>query len=493
MNETLVWKHQFHLKKVDGGQFMNWPSSHRNSYGYQLLLRSIIMQTKRKVNRIFWLMFCCFASLNTFVAGASTEPAQVLGPCLDDQSFAVVHLDVEKLDIDAFVGRALSLVSEHIGPDTAKHLQESLKNFQAQAGAQLNDLLKAGGRDIFVVFSMYDFPYFFVAVPIHSASDQAELHKHVQKIAKDFNAGDIDIHVSDGLILAGPKQTIVRLKTVSGVQSQALAAGFQACANTSAQVVLFPSSDQRRILAEMLPPISTESDKIQWITLSKDLQWAALGLNGPPSISLNMTIQSPNAEGADRVLTFVENLYALAGQNPQAREFMPKLDQVLKLLTPRKYGKRLLLQLDSTAADSIINNFVAPSLLQAHGIATRYACGTNMSGIGKALLIYANDYNDQFPPDLETLISKAEMPAKGLVCPATNLKDSYIYRGATLTTSDTPWMITVYEKLSNHGDGRNVLFLDSHVEWVSEERFQELIKRDNDYRREKGLPVLPAQ
>jgi prepilin-type processing-associated H-X9-DG protein len=79
------------------------------------------------------------------------------------------------------------------------------------------------------------------------------------------------------------------------------------------------------------------------------------------------------------------------------------------------------------------------------------------------------------------------------VCPATNLKDSYIYRGATLTTSDTPWMITVYEKLSNHGDGRNVLFLDSHVEWVSEERFQELIKRDNDYRREKGLPVLPAQ
>jgi len=53
------------------------------------------MQTKRKVNRIFWLMFCCFASLNTFAAGASTEPAQVLGPCLDDQSFAVVHLDVE--------------------------------------------------------------------------------------------------------------------------------------------------------------------------------------------------------------------------------------------------------------------------------------------------------------------------------------------------------------------------------------------------------------
>ncbi len=451
------------------------------------------MQTKRKMNQVFWLMFCYCVGLNAFAAGSSTGLDQVLGPCIDDQIFAVAHLDVEKLDLDAFVGQALSLVSEHTGPDAAKHIQDNLKNFQAQAGAQLNDLLKAGGRDVFVVFSMYDFPYFFVAVPIHSANDQAGLHQQIQKITKDFNAGDIEIHVSDGLILVGMKRTIARLKTISPVRSQALAAGFQACANTTAQVVLFPSSDQRRILTEMLPPISTESGKIQWTTLSKDLQWAALGLNGPPSVSLNMTIQSTNAEGADRVLTFIEKLYALVGQNPEVREFMPKLDQILKLLTPRKYGNRLLLQVDSTVADTIINNFVAPSLMQAHAVATRYACGTNMSGIGKALLIYANDYNDQLPPDLETLISKAEMPAKGLVCPATNLKDSYIYRGATLTTSDTPWMITVYEKLSNHGDGRNVLFLDSHVEWVSEERFQELIKRDNEYRREKGFPVLPAQ
>ncbi len=450
------------------------------------------MQTKRKVNRIFFV-FCYCVGLNSFAAGASTGLAQVLGPCIDDQTFAVAHLDVEKLNLDALVGQALSLVSEHAGPDTAKHIQDNLKNFQALAGAQLNDLLKAGGRDIFVVFSMYDFPYFFVAVPIHSANDQAGLHQQIQKITKEFNAGDIEIHVSDGLILVGLKQTIARLKTVSPVHSQALAAGFLACANTSVQVVLFPSSVQRRILAEMLPQIPSESGNINLTTLSKDLHWAALGFNGPPSISLNITIQSPNAEGADRLLTFVKNLYALAGQNPQIREFMPKLDQVLKLLTPRRHGKRLLLQVDSTAADSIINDFVAPSLLKAHAKATRYACGTNMSGIGKALLIYANDYNDQLPPDLETLISKAEMPAKGLVCPATMLKDSYIYRGASVTVADIPSLIMVYEKSSNHNGGRNVLFMDSHVEWVTEERFQEFIKRDNEYRRKKELPVLPAQ
>ena len=179
------------------------------------------MQTKRKVNRFFLLMFCYFVGLNAFAAGASTGLVQVLGPCIDDQTFAVVHLDVEKLDLDALVGQALSLVSEHTGPDTAKHIQDNLKNFQARAGAQLNDLLKAGGRDVFMVFSMYDFPYFFVAVPIHSANDQARLHQQIQKIAKDFNAGDIEIHLSDGLILVGLKRIIARLKTASPVRAQA--------------------------------------------------------------------------------------------------------------------------------------------------------------------------------------------------------------------------------------------------------------------------------
>jgi prepilin-type processing-associated H-X9-DG protein len=55
-------------------------------------------------------------------------------------------------------------------------------------------------------------------------------------------------------------------------------------------------------------------------------------------------------------------------------------------------------------------------------------------------------------------------------------------------------MITVYETAGNHGaDGRNVLFLDTHVVWMTEEQFREAIEKDNEYRREKGLPVLPIK
>lgn len=451
------------------------------------------MQTKTNVNRVFLLMLCSFVGLPAFAANAPARLDRILRPCIDDQTFAVAHLDVTKLDLDAIADQVFSVMSKHGGPEMVKDVQEGREKFQAEAGAELSRLLDAGGRDIFAVFSMYDFPYFFVAVPIPSGSDPARLHQYVQKMTEEFDVGDLDTHVTNRLILVGLKRTVTRLKTASPAQSQVLAEAFQACANKTVQVALFPSSDQRRILSEMLPQIPTKSGKTPWTALGGDLEWAALGLDGPPSISLDLTIQSASTDGADRILTLVKGLYAWAVQYNEARPLIPELDQLLERLTPRRQGRRLLLQIDSAAANSLIDDILAPSMVQLRSAARRKVCGTNLSGIGKAILIYANDYNDQFPPDLETLISKAEMPARGLVCPASESRESYIYRGASITTSDTPWMITVYEKLSNHGDGRNVLFLDSHVEWVSEERFQELIKRDNDYRREKGLPVLPAQ
>ncbi|MHC4431964.1 MAG: hypothetical protein ACYTBS_09000 [Planctomycetota bacterium] len=377
------------------------------------------MQTKMKVN---WLLFSAFyLSLGLPVFGAST-PAEIYGslrPCIDDQTFAVVRLDVEKLDIDAFVARALDLAGKNAGPDAAKSMQNGLKDFKSEAGAE--DFLKAGGRDIFAVFSMYDFPYFFMAIPIHSTKDRVGLHRHIQKVAKeDFHIGETGIHVSDRLILVGLERTIARVKAASAVPSETLAAGLEACANKTAQAVLFPSSDQRRILAEMIPPISTESGgMVQPKMVSQDLQWAALGVDGPPAISVSLTIQSASAEGADRMLTLVKSLYAVAGQHPEIRKIIPELDRLLKRLTPRRQGRRLVLQVDSAAADSLIDDIVGPALVQLRATATRMVCGTNMSGLGKAILIHCNDYNDELPPDLETLKRTAEVTDKSLICPAT--------------------------------------------------------------------------
>ena len=131
---------------------------------------------------------------------------------------------------------------------------------------------------------------------------------------------------------------------------------------------------------------------------------------------------------------------------------------------------------------------------KALAFSEQMACGMHVSDMGKACLLYANEHNDQLPPDLDTLMDQAEMrphealSQKGLICPATGLKGSYGYCADGLDCSCEPTIIVAYDKKDNHTEGyRNVLFLDSHVEWIPEERFQELIIKVNAVRKERGL------
>ena len=352
------------------------------------------MQTQRKV---IWLLLSIFCLSVSLPAGAADRAARVyesLQPCIDDQTFAVVHVDLAGLNVDALTVYAVNLANKHAGGDVAKHIEAKIGKIRAAAGPRFQGLKEAGARDIFLVFSMYDFPYFFAAIPTPPNADPAVLHKYVQKLIEDFSPRHGETHVSGRLIMAGLEPTITRLKTVSPARSPALETALQACADKTVKVVLFPSSDQRRILNEMIPAMVHHTPAAQPITIGRDLQWAALGISGPPSISLSLTIKSPNAEGASRMLAITKGLYAQVKQVPEARHLIPDLDRILEQLTPRQQSERLVLHLDSDAADSLTEDVIAPALLRLDAYASRMACGTNLSGIGKALLIYSNDYND---------------------------------------------------------------------------------------------------
>ncbi len=46
---------------------------------------------------------------------------------------------------------------------------------------------------------------------------------------------------------------------------------------------------------------------------------------------------------------------------------------------------------------ALLMGILMPALARVRQVAHRLICGTNLSGIGKAMLIYANDYEDEFP------------------------------------------------------------------------------------------------
>ena len=63
----------------------------------------------------------------------------------------------------------------------------------------------------------------------------------------------------------------------------------------------------------------------------------------------------------------------------------------------KKRGFTLVELLVVIAIIALLMGILMPALAKVRQLAFRLTCGTNLSGIGKAMMIYANDYDDELP------------------------------------------------------------------------------------------------
>ena len=97
-------------------------------------------------------------------------------------------------------------------------------------------------------------------------------------------------------------------------------------------------------------------------------------------------------------------------------------------------------------------------------------------------MTYANDYDDTLPPDLETLVRLGSASEKQLRAPGAPLGTvSYVYLlgGRKIGgVRDPARTVMAYEKpeWSVLRDKVNVLFADGHVERVTVEQMEELVR-----------------
>ena len=136
-------------------------------------------------------------------------------------------------------------------------------------------------------------------------------------------------------------------------------------------------------------------------------------------------------------------------------------------------GPGVEVSLGAVAGASLGVGIMMPALARVRQVSTRVVSGTNLSAIGKACLIYANDYEDKFPPNLQELVEKVELSPKCLESPRKPKGfdgPSYIYVSGQ-TVAMHPGNILVYENPEFCSDKINVLFLDSHVQAMGPDEF----------------------
>jgi len=136
---------------------------------------------------------------------------------------------------------------------------------------------------------------------------------------------------------------------------------------------------------------------------------------------------------------------------------------------------------------ALLMGIMMPALARVKQIAFRTVCATNMSGLGKAMLIYAGDYDEKYPTPAkwcDLLIEHCDVSEKVLRCkgapdgPCNYAMNKNIEQ---FGADAPPDMVLLFEThpgwnqsggpeiltTENHqDDGCNILFADGHVRFV---------------------------
>jgi len=149
----------------------------------------------------------------------------------------------------------------------------------------------------------------------------------------------------------------------------------------------------------------------------------------------------------------------------------------------------------------ILLAILMPALNKVKHISQRVVCGTNIKGLGTAIMVYSNDYDDM-PPTSEKwcdlLIAECDVSLKSFVCPDSDAVEGescyamnihaagknlgelpadmvLLFEADTsqLSLGQKPWNLAGGKNMlttQNHnGEGCNVGFVDGHTEFVTEQ------------------------
>ncbi|HDY65359.1 MAG TPA: DUF4190 domain-containing protein [Phycisphaerae bacterium] len=130
---------------------------------------------------------------------------------------------------------------------------------------------------------------------------------------------------------------------------------------------------------------------------------------------------------------------------------------------------------------ALLVSILLPSLNRARSLAKQAVCMANLNAIGKGLIMYTAENEDQYPPTLEDLIETG-MDEKLLRSPADNIdRDcSYFYLAPTSMNEVPPEILVACTYKDVYEDFRHVMRIDCTVTRLSTAEFQaELAKPYN--------------
>ena len=293
-----------------------------------------------------------------------------------------------------------------------------------------------------------------------------------------------------GAIVSAPQQVLQRLRMMQEPSPRPqLKAALEAVQGYPLQALFVPLPDMMRVYAAMVPGAGAPHEQqtrepIQ--TILRNIAWVAAGSTISPEPSVKVIVRSTSPQGARAIHDAMEKLVSEAIQRHQAEgeeEDVQTARSMLELL-PAPSGDQLALTLNAGQIDKIVLQ-LAPGWLRAGEQARKSFSKNNLGQIGRAIHVYEGTYKGQWPSSLREIV---EMGMRASYDPSMDIlanpqrpkmKPAYIYIKPAMPSSKIPdpgQLVVAYEAYDKWDGGINVLLLDGHVKFITDEaEFQKMM------------------
>ncbi|MEX2173390.1 MAG: DUF1559 domain-containing protein [Pirellulaceae bacterium] len=323
------------------------------------------------------------------------ERAAVVAPFLDDQTLAIGRLNVERIDPAALV-KALSELLPANELAANQLIAEQLTQMEQGLHMVKTALRAAGIGEVYTVISLSDIPQGppFLIAPVKAGSDVENAAKILRELTR-LPAGE----AIGGVAVVGSKESLARLKMLQPTPRPEFTKAFELAGDTTAQFIFSPTDDTRRVLREMLPRLPDEIGGGSGTIVADGLRWAVLSADAPPNLSLQLTVQSKDADAAAALRAMTVSLLQLASKQKEVATELPEFAQLVPLITPRVQGDQLLLELSAKDEkfDQVLRQLVVRPVQAARTAAGRHVSQNNLKQIAIAMHNYHDSYR-RFPP-----------------------------------------------------------------------------------------------
>jgi hypothetical protein len=351
----------------------------------------------RLASSLCGLCALCALALNPIrVAAQSTfDPAAraaAVAPFLDDQAIAIAHVDLEQIDAAAIV----KLLGEVVPPGEAQSAAQQLAQLE-QALKLVKTTFRAGGiSELYAVLSLSHTPHapVIVVAPLAAGADAAQAAETLKQLTRLPAAETIG-----KAAVAGTPEVLARLKTLKPALRPDLVKAFALAGDTTAQLIVAPTDDTRRVIREMLPRLPEEIGGGSGAVVADGIRWAVLSVSAPPKLSLNLTVQSKDENTAAALRGMA--LGAIQRLREAARHQEAQLDErqregvaaAVRLVTPRVKGDQLVISHVQDDADvRTLLAALVPAVQAARTAAGRAQSTNNLKQLAIAMHMFHDNY-----------------------------------------------------------------------------------------------------